>query len=205
MGFIVILKLIMLKSHCLFNFHAGLTMQNSGLYESRFRNQDCWEKYQQPQICRWYHSNVRKWRGTWGWMNRVRMLTWNSTLEKLQPWHPVICHHFMANRRGKNWSHDRFCFLGSKITADGECIHEINTLVSWKESYNKYRSEVKSHSVVSDSLQPHGLYSPWNSSGQSMRVGSCSLLQGIFQTRNWTQETSFCLQGSVKSKLWFLQ
>ena len=27
-------------------------------------DQDCWEKYQQPQICRWYHSNGRKWRGT---------------------------------------------------------------------------------------------------------------------------------------------
>ena len=27
-------------------------------------NQDCWEKYQQPQIHRWYHSNDRKWRGT---------------------------------------------------------------------------------------------------------------------------------------------
>ena len=27
-------------------------------------NQDCWEKYQQPQICRWYHSNGRKQRGT---------------------------------------------------------------------------------------------------------------------------------------------
>ena len=27
-------------------------------------NQDCWEKYQQPQICKWYHLNGRKWRGT---------------------------------------------------------------------------------------------------------------------------------------------
>ena len=27
-------------------------------------NQDCWEKYQQPQICRWYDSNGRKQRGT---------------------------------------------------------------------------------------------------------------------------------------------
>ena len=27
-------------------------------------NRDCQEKYQQPQICRWYHSNSRKWRGT---------------------------------------------------------------------------------------------------------------------------------------------
>ena len=41
-------------------------------------------------------------------------------------------------------------------------------------------SEVKSHSVVSDSLQPHGLYSPWNSLGQNTGVGSFSLLHGIF-------------------------
>ena len=27
-------------------------------------SQDCWEKYQQPQICRWYHSNGKKWRGS---------------------------------------------------------------------------------------------------------------------------------------------
>ena len=32
--------------------------------------------------------------------------------------------------------------------------------------------ESKSHSVVSDSLWPHGLYSPWNSSGQGTGVGS---------------------------------
>ena len=38
----------------------------------------------------------------------------------------------------------------------------------------------ESCSVVSDSLQPHGLYSPWNSPGQNTGVGSLSLLQGIF-------------------------
>ena len=38
----------------------------------------------------------------------------------------------------------------------------------------------KSHLVVSHLLQPHGLYSPWNSSGQSTGVGSLCLLQGIF-------------------------
>ena len=32
---------------------------------------------------------------------------------------------------------------------------------------------------MSNSLQPHGLYSPWNSPGQNTGVGSCSLLQGI--------------------------
>ena len=34
--------------------------------------------------------------------------------------------------------------------------------------------------IVSDSLQPHGLYIPWNSLGQNTGVGSLSLLQGIF-------------------------
>ena len=39
--------------------------------------------------------------------------------------------------------------------------------------------EVKreSRSVMSDSLRPHGLYSPWNSPGQNTGVGSLSLLQ----------------------------
>ena len=27
-------------------------------------NQDCQEKYQEPQICRWHHPYGRKWRGT---------------------------------------------------------------------------------------------------------------------------------------------
>ena len=34
--------------------------------------------------------------------------------------------------------------------------------------------------VMSDSLWPHGLYSPWNSSGQNTGAGRLSLLQGIF-------------------------
>ena len=37
--------------------------------------------------------------------------------------------------------------------------------------------------AVSDSLQPHGLHSPWNSPGQNTGVGSLSLLQGIFPTQ----------------------
>ena len=35
---------------------------------------------------------------------------------------------------------------------------------------------------MSDSLQSHGLYSPWNSLGQNTGVCSLSLLQGIFPT-----------------------
>ena len=41
----------------------------------------------------------------------------------------------------------------------------------------------ESRSVMSDSLQPHGLYSPLNSPGQNTGVGSLSLLQEIFPTQ----------------------
>ena len=32
-----------------------------------------------------------------------------------------------------------FIFLGSKITTDGDCSHEIKTLTPWKESYDQPR------------------------------------------------------------------
>ena len=44
-------------------------------------------------------------------------------------------------------------------------------------------SESENHSVVPNSLPPHGLYSPWNCPGQNNGVGSLSLLQEIFQTQ----------------------
>ena len=38
---------------------------------------------------------------------------------------------------------------------------------------------------MSDSLQPHGVYSLWNSPGQNTGVGRLSLLQGIFPTQGF--------------------
>jgi len=39
--------------------------------------------------------------------------------------HGFWSHHFMANRWGRNGNSDRLYFGGSKITADGDCSHEI--------------------------------------------------------------------------------
>ena len=36
-----------------------------------------------------------------------------------------------------------FIFLGSKFTPDGDCSHEIKTLVPWKKSYDKPRQDIK--------------------------------------------------------------
>ena len=45
---------------------------------------------------------------------------------------------------------------------------------------------------MSNSLRPPGLYSPWNSPGQNTGVGSLSLLQGIFPTRELNRSLLHC-------------
>ena len=54
----------------------------------------------------------------------------------------------------------------------------------WKTIFKlrqmKWNSLLK---LMSDSLRPHELYSPWNSPGQNTGVGGLFLLQGIFPTQ----------------------
>ena len=45
-----------------------------------------------------------------------------------------------------------------------------------------------------NSLQPHGLYTPWNSPGQNIGVGSLSVLQGIFPTQGSNPDLPHCRQ-----------
>ena len=63
-------------------------------------------------------------------------------------------------------------------------------------------SENESHSVVSNSLWPHGLYSPWNSPGQHTGVGGCSFLQGIFPTQGLNPGLPFCRQILYRMSHW---
>ena len=57
-----------------------------------------------------------------------------------------------------------------------------NYTVKWSES----------RSTMSNSLQPHGLHSPWNSPGQNIGVGSLSLLQGIFPAQGSNSGLPHC-------------
>ena len=45
--------------------------------------------------------------------------------------------------RGKLEVVTDFLFLGSKITADGDCSHEIKMLAPWKKSYDQPRQHIK--------------------------------------------------------------
>ena len=47
----------------------------------------------------------------------------NSTFKKLRSWHPVLSFH--GKKMGKLETVTDFIFLGSKITAGGDCSHEI--------------------------------------------------------------------------------
>ena len=66
------------------------------------------------------------------------------------------------------------CLCG-RLISEEPFINDISILI-WK-------FESETHSVMSNSLWPHVLYSPRNSPGQNTRVGSLSLLQGIFPTQ----------------------
>ena len=71
----------------------------------------------------------------------------------------------------------------------------------------------KSCSVVSDSLRPHGVQSPWNSPGQNTGVGSLSFLQGIFPTQGLNSGLSHCRhilyqlshRGSLSFSYWYIR
>ena len=70
----------------------------------------------------------------------------------------------------------------------GGTSKKLKAELSWK------KSESESRSVVSDSLQPHGLYSLWNSPGQNTGVGSLSFLQGIFPIQGSNPGLRHCRQ-----------
>ena len=57
------------------------------------------------------------------WKRKVKKLTSNSTFKKRRSWHTVPSLH--SKETGKQNTVTDFIFLGSKITADGECSHEI--------------------------------------------------------------------------------
>ena len=47
-----------------------------------------------------------------------------------------------------------FIFLGSKITADGDCNREIKTFAPWKKSHDQFRQHIKKQSHYSANKGP---------------------------------------------------
>ena len=71
--------------------------------------------------------------------------------------------------------------------------HSLLHLKHWQVDYLPLvLPESESCSVVSVSLRPHGIKSPWDSLGQNTGVGSHSLLQGIFPTQGLNPGLPLC-------------
>ena len=67
------------------------------------------------------------------WHSQMTPSLWQKVKTKIMVSGPIT-----------SWEIDRetvsdFIFGGSKITADGDCTHEIKTLTPWKESYDQPR------------------------------------------------------------------
>ena len=94
-------------------------------------NQDCWKKHQQLQICRWYHSNGRKGRGTNEPLDEGERGEWKSGL-KTQHSKNVKMIASSSNTSwqiGKMWKQWDFIFLGFKIIVDSVWSYDIKRLL----------------------------------------------------------------------------
>ena len=115
-------------------------------------NPDCQGKYQQPQTCRWYHSQ--------GWKRRrVKEHLDKSERGEGKSWlktqHSKI--KIMVSSAITSWQIGGekvetladFLFLGSKITADGDCSHKIKRcLLLGRKAMTKLDSILKSRDIT---------------------------------------------------------
>ena len=80
------------------------------------------------------------------------------------------------------------CLVLQLVSAFMPSIPRVSSHCFWGESESERRS------VSSSSLQPHVLYSPWNSPGCNTGAGSLSFLQGIFPTQGSNPGLPHCRQ-----------
>ena len=114
-------------------------------------NQDCQEKHQYPQICRWHHPYGRKRKGTEEPLDESERGEWKSWLKNIQK------NKDHGTRFITSWQIDgetmetvrNFIFLGSKITADGDCSHEIKRcLLLGRKTMTNLHSLLKSRDIT---------------------------------------------------------
>ena len=76
--------------------------------------------------------------------------SWLKTQHSENKDHGIQSHHFIANRWGNNGNSDRlFTTLGSKITGDGDCSHEIKRcLLLGRKAMTNLNSILKSRDIT---------------------------------------------------------
>ena len=75
--------------------------------------------------------------------------SWLKTQHSKTEDHGIQSHHFMASIWGNNGNNDRLIFLCSKITADGDCSHEIKRhLLLGRKARINLDSILKSRAII---------------------------------------------------------
>ena len=76
-------------------------------------------------------------------------MSWFKTQHSKNEDHGIQSHHFMKNRWGNSGNSDKLFFLGSKITADGDCSHEIKRhLLLGRKAMTNLDSTLKSRDIT---------------------------------------------------------
>ena len=77
------------------------------------------------------------------------MKSWLKTQNSENEDHGIRSHHFTANRWRNNGTVTDFLFLGSKITADGDCSHEVKRhILLGRKAMTKLDSTLKSRDIT---------------------------------------------------------
>ena len=112
-------------------------------------NQDCREKYPISPICRWHHPYGRKWRRIKSLLIKVKEesekvgLKLNIQKTKIMASGPITLWQINGETVGD------FIFWGSKITADGDCRHEIKRhLLLGRKAMTNLNSTLKTETLL---------------------------------------------------------
>ena len=132
-------------SPCLFNFYAEYIMRNAGMEEAQAG----------IKIARRNINNLRYADDTTLMAEseelKSLLMKVKEESEKVGLKLNIQKTKIMASSPITSWEIDGetvetvsdFIFLGSKITADGDCSHETKMLTPWKESYDQPRQHIK--------------------------------------------------------------
>ena len=130
-------------SPCLFNLHSEYIMRNTGLEEAQ-----AGIKIARRKINDLIYADDTTLMAESEEELKILLIKVKEESEKVGLKLNIHISKIMASGPITSWQIDGetvadFIFLGSKITEDGDCSHEIKTLAPWKEIYDQSRQHIK--------------------------------------------------------------
>ena len=123
-------------SPCLFNLYEEYSMRNAGLDEAQARIKIAWRNINNLRYANDTTLMAESEKELKSLLMTVKeeseKVGLNSTFRKLRSWHLVPSLHWEIDGKTTETVTD-FIFLGSKITADGDCSHELKDACSLEE------------------------------------------------------------------------